>query len=107
MSRGTKPDKVRALAQKRANQRMRKEILPLLTRTHPRPLSWNPLRIDDSGTSTYGLKMITTDALVLEIMSNDKLMERVEEIIYDEIYNAAVSEPKAFVTTVFKHLMSE
>lgn len=107
MSRGTKPDKVLALAQKRSNQRMRKEVLPLLSRTHPRPLSWNPLRADINGPSTYGMKLIITDALVLEILKSDQLMDRVEEIVVDEIYNACVSEPKAFVTSVFKHLMND
>lgn len=97
---------VQSLAQKRANQRMRQEVLPLLSRRHPRPNSWNPLRAA-KGPSAYGMKLWLPDALALEILNDDDLMALTEQIVLEETTDAALTEPQAFVTSILEQLMDE
>lgn len=97
--------KVGDLAQKRANQAMRAEILPLLSIRHPRPNSWNPLR--QAKGEGYVLKLRMPDPLVLEILRNDALMRKVAEIVVNAVQDAALEEPKAFVMSIFETLMSD
>jgi hypothetical protein len=100
--------KVQARATKLANQRMRREVLPLLSRTHPRPSSWNPLRSDVKSASAYGMKLWLPDALALEILQTPKLMTLTAQICLDAVYETATTrEPAAFVTNILKHLMSD
>lgn len=98
--------KVRQQAAKLANQRMRAEILPLLSTQHSRPNSWNPLRADVTGTSDYGMKLGLPDKLALEILANGNLMAKVEEIVIEAIVEAATLwEPQAFVTNILDFLV--
>ena len=98
---------VQKLAIKRANQRMRREILPLLSVQHFRPNSWNPLRLDETGSSAYGVKLRLPDMLAMEILRSKKLMKMTEKILVEETTGAAMTEGKAFVTNIFEQLMSE
>lgn len=97
--------KVGDLAQKRANQAMRTEILPLLSIRHPRPNSWNPLR--QAKGEGYVMKLRMPDPLVMEILRNDALLQQVAGIVVSAVQDAALEEPKAFVTSIFDALMSD
>lgn len=99
--------KVQARATKLANQAMRTEILPLLSLRHPRPNSWNPLRSDVKGRAPYTFKLWLPDALAMEILRSNDLMQRTAEIAYQAVADAAVLEAKAFVTNIFEHLMAD
>lgn len=99
--------KVLQTAQKIANQRMRLEILPLLSTVHPRPNSWNPLRVDFSGPSAYAMKLWLPDRLAMEILRDQALMEKTEQIVVESVSDAAFVEPKAFVTSILDALMSD
>lgn len=98
--------KVQSLAVKQANRRMRREILPLLSASHPQPQTWNPLRVAN-GPSAYGVKLWLPDALVMEILRSDDLMAKTTTIVVEETMDAAQVEAKAFVTNIFEQLMSE
>lgn len=99
--------RVAKLAQKRANQQMRVQILPLLSIPHPRPNAWNPLRADFNGPSTYAMKLRLPDPLVLEILRKRPLLQLTAGIVIDAVTDAALEEPKAFVTAIFYDLMSD
>lgn len=106
MQTGIKPDaKVIAQAQKLANQRMRIEILPLLVTKHPRPSSWNPLRVAKG--SGYAMKLWLPDKLAMEILQSDKLMDKTTDIVLDAITDAATIEAKAFVLSLFESVKSD
>lgn len=83
-----------------ANLRMQQEILPLLSRQHPRPGQWNPLRM-----AREGMKLVLPDALVLELLKSDDLMDLVEDIVIDCTYDACLDQPEAFVTDILASLM--
>lgn len=97
--------KVGDLAQKRANQAMRAEILPLLSVQHPRPNSWNPLR--QAKGQGYAMKLRLPDPLVMEILQTPTLLAATASIVVDAVQDAALEEPKAFVTSIFDQLMSD
>lgn len=98
---------VQQRATKFANQQMRVEILPLLSRQHPRPNSWNPLRSDVHGAAPYAMKLWLPDALATEILKTPDLMTITERIVMRAVEKAAVIEAEAFVTNIFEHLMSD
>lgn len=99
-------DAVHRRAQKLANQKMRTDILPLLSRTHPQPGGWNPLRPRGTN-SAYGMKLGMSDALVLEILKSDTLMSKVEEIVRVSVQEAALDEPESFVTSLLSSLITD
>lgn len=107
MSLGTNRKKVRDLQRKRANQRMRDEVAPLLKSPLPRLSGWNPLQTGNES-SDYGLelKLSSTGAQVWqEIMASDSLMDKVDEIAINSVHDAALAEPRAFVTDVLSSLI--
>lgn len=97
--------KVGDLAQKRANQSMRAEILPQLGLVHPRPNSWNPLR--QAKGRGYALKLQMPDPLVMEILQTPTLRDLTAKIVTDSVMTAALEEPKSFVTAIFDSLMTD
>jgi hypothetical protein len=101
--------KVAERAEKIANQRMKEEILPILSRKHPFLASrfqWRPLRTDFAGQSDYGMKLKLPDKLVLEILKDDNLMDMTTKIVIESTTEAATDwEPKAFVTNILDVLM--
>lgn len=97
--------KVGDLAQKRANQAMRAQILPILSVRHPRPNSWNPLR--QAKGPGYAMKLRMPDMLVMEILQTPALLDQTARIVTDAVQDAALEEPKAFVTSIFETLMSD
>ena len=100
--------KVQKRALKLANQAMREDVLPFLQRRHPRPNSWNPLRSDVKGDAPYVFKLWLQDALVMEILKSNDLMQKTEECVIWALEEAAtVYEPKAFVTNILEHLMCD
>lgn len=99
--------KVQARAVRLANQQMRVDVLPILSRRHPRPNSWNPLRGDTKGPTPYGMKLWLPDSLAMEILRDAKLMEKTRQICVDAVAQAATLEPKDFVTTLFQDLMND
>lgn len=83
-----------------ANLRMQQEILPLLSRQHPHPREWNPLRW-----TVEGMKLALPDALVMELLKSDDLMDMVEDIVFDSTYDALLDQSEAFVTDILASLM--
>lgn len=105
---GIKVDaKVLALAQKLANQQMRVEILPLLKLRHPRPNSWNPLRVNFQGRSPYHMKLWLPDKLAMLILQDDKLMDKTEQIVTEAVMDAATIEARAFVLSLFESVKDD
>src|SRR5581483_9801103 len=87
--------KVQQRATKLANQAMREDVLPLLSRRPPRVNSWNPLRSDVKGAAPYAMKLWMPDALVAEILKSETLMAKTHEIVLWAVHEAAVVwEPK-------------
>lgn len=99
--------KVLRAAQKIANQRMRVEVLPLLSLRHPRPNSWNPLRAEFNGPSAYAMKIWLADKLAMEILRTPELLDVTAQIVVESTAAAALAEPKAFVTSILDSLMSD
>lgn len=81
---------------------MRVEVLPLLKRTHPRPSSWNPLRVNVKAESAYGMKLWLPDALAMEILQSNKLMDLTEQVVTESVMDAATIEAKSFVLSLFE-----
>lgn len=110
MKAGTKlkgDKKLAQRAQKLANQQMRIEVLPLLSRQHPRPNSWNPLRADLNGPSPYGMKLWLPDKLAMEILGRRDLMDMTQQIVLDATMTAALDDPLSLLTPIFSALMSD
>lgn len=103
MSPGTRP--VQTRAQKLANARMQKEILPLLDEHDDPTLAklWNPL-VPAEG--PYGMKLKLPDKLVIEILRSDTLLDATATIVIESTYDAMLDEPQAFVTSILNDLIS-
>jgi hypothetical protein len=108
MKSGTNHKKASEAHRKRANQRMRTEVSPLLTSRLPRLSTWNPLQATDISDYGLELKLSTTGADAWrEIMASDKLFLMVKDIVIETVATAAIEESKDFVTDLLSSLMSD
>lgn len=99
--------RVKDLANRLANARMRKEILPRLRQDVPADLQhgWNPWEEDPAPVHAHSMK--TTDKLVFEVMRDDGLRAEARDMIHEETVTAAFfsRETPEFIAGVLEDLL--